>query len=523
MFFLSRSCAFQNALAELLYHSILLPFPGHLQTRKPYQVWKCPQILCESGMRTPGILMPLSHFLKPSKNLLHSGILKIEHTLCSSGNWRKRRGPTTGKPGEPYRRRQPLAWAGAPKFVFGAFFVGIRERKAEYSMLNQKIALHTAGPTPVPPQVNAAMVIPMINHRSDTFSRLYRDVAQKLQTIFQTKEQIYVLAGTGSSGWEAAMVNFVPTGAKVLNVVIGDFGERWAKANAALGFQVERLDYPVGTSAKTADVAALLKKHEGSIQAVCLQHNETSTGVYNPVQEIAAEVKKHGALVLVDAVSSLGAMPLAMDEWGLDVVFTGSQKALMCPPGLMIIAASQQAWSTAEQATTPRFFFDLKGYRRDFEKGQTPHTPAVSLYFGLQEALNMLAEEGLQQTYQRHHLMGTMCRAGIKAAGLELLCEDEQFASATLTAVKLPQGVDAATFRKAALKTFGVVLAAGQGSVMKDLIFRIGHMGYMTPNDVLLALATVENSLAYTGYPIEVGKAVAAAQKTWLQQLTKDK
>ncbi|HTI15825.1 MAG TPA: alanine--glyoxylate aminotransferase family protein [Dictyobacter sp.] len=386
-------------------------------------------------------------------------------------------------------------------------------------MLNEKVALHTAGPTPIPPQVAAAMITPMINHRSDTFSQIAKDVAQKLQQMLQTQEQVYVLASSGSSGWETAMVNFVPAGARILNIIIGDFGDRWAKANRELGFQVESLKYEVGTAARAEDIDTFLREQEGSIKAVCVQHNETSTAVFNPIREIAAVARKHNALILVDAVSSLGGLPFEMDAWGVDVVFTGSQKALMCPPGLMIIAANQRAWANAEQARTPKFYFDLSVYRRDFDKGQTPHTPAVTLYYALQAALTMLSQEGLKNTYERHHLMGEMCRAGIKASGLELFCQDEQFASDTLTAVKIPAGVDAAAFRKTALKTFGVVFAAGQGKAMKDTIFRIGHMGYMTPNDILLALATVENSLAYLGYPIEPGRATSAAQQVWLAYL----
>jgi len=390
-------------------------------------------------------------------------------------------------------------------------------------MLNEKIALHTPGPTPIPPQVIAAMTQPMINHRGEGFSRLYRDITAKLQTVFQTKEQVYVLAGSGSAGWETAMVNFVPAGAKVLNIVIGDFGERWVKANRALGYQVERLDYAIGTAARPEDVDAFLSKQEGAIQAVCLQHNETSTGVSNPVHEIAKVIQQHGALVLVDAVSSLGALPLPMDEWGLDVVFTGSQKALMCPPGLMMIAASQKGWAQAEKADAPRFFFDLKGHRDGFAKGQTPQTPAISLLYGLQAALQMVVEEGIEQGQERHRLMGEMARAGAQATGLELLCQYEGFASNTVTAVKIPQGVEASTFRKAAQKSFGVVLAGGQGKIMKDMIFRIGHMGYVTPNDVLVALAAVENSLALLGYPVQVGNAVAAAQRVWLLQVSTNK
>src|SRR5436305_4509440 len=378
-----------------------------------------------------------------------------------------------------------------------------------------KIALHTPGPTPIPPQVAAAMTMPMINHRTKGLSVLYAEVAERLQRIFQTQEQVYVLPGSGSGGWETAMVNFLPAGAKVLNIVIGDFGERWVKASTALGFQVERLDYSAGATADPADVAAYLAKHKGTIKAVCLQHNETSTGVFNPVRDIAAEVAKHNVLVFVDAVSSLGAMPLAMDAWGLDVVLTGAQKALMCPPGLTIIAASKKAWAMAEQANTPKFYFDLRAYRKMFEQGQTPYTPAISLYYGLQAALHMMEEEGFAQVQARHRLMGQICRAGVKAAGLTLLCKDERFASDTVTAIHVPAEVDAATFRKVANKTFSVILAGGQGN-LKNLIFRIGHMGYTNPNDVIGALVAMENSLAYIGYPVEPGRAVAAAQRVWL-------
>ena len=386
----------------------------------------------------------------------------------------------------------------------------------------EKIALHTPGPTPIPPQVAAAMSMPMINHRGAGFSKIYKEVAEKLQPVFQTQEEIYVLPGSGSSGWETAMVNFVPAGARVLNIVIGDFGERWVKANKMLGYDVVRLDYESGNHANAADVAAFLAKQETPIAAVCLQHNETSTGVFNPVHEIATEVQKYGALVLVDAISSLGAIPLEMDAWGVDVVFTGSQKALMCPPGLMLIAASQKAWKQAEKLNNPRFYLDLKTYRKDFANGQTPYTPALSLYYGLRAALEMIEEEGVRHVQERHFLMGQMSRAGVKALGLELLCQDEAFASTTVTAVKHAQGTDAKAFGKTALDVFGVVLAAGQGKLKND-IFRIGHMGYISPNDVLVALATVENTLIYMGQNVEPGKGLAAAQKVWLEHLRSEK
>lgn len=386
-------------------------------------------------------------------------------------------------------------------------------------MTLDKLALHLPGPTPVPPEVAAAMTMPMINHRGEEFARLYAEVASGLQKIFRTREQVYVLPGSGSGGWEAAMVNFVPAGAKVLNVVIGDFGERWARANAALGYQVERLDYPAGTAANPTDVAARLAADtRREIKAVCFQHNETSTGVFNPVAAICAEVARHGALGLVDAVSGLGALPLEMDAWGIDVVLTGAQKALMCPPGLTIIAASQKAWARAPEANGPRFYFDLQGYRSGFAQGSTPYTPALSLYYGLRAALQLLEREGLDNVLARHRLMGQMCRAGVRAMGLELLCQDESFASDAVTAVKLPAGVAAGALRKTALRHFGVILASGQGK-LQELIFRIGHLGYVTPNDVIVALVAVENTLAYLGQPLPPGRAAAAAQAVWLDTL----
>lgn len=383
-------------------------------------------------------------------------------------------------------------------------------------MLKEKSLLMLPGPTPVPPQVAAAMSTPMINHRGEAFTALYREVAAGLQQLFHTREQVYVLPGSGSGGWEAALLNFVQPGATVLSVSIGDFGDRWAKAAAALGYRVERLEFPAGAIAQPAAVRErLAADRERSIRAVLLTHNETSTGVTNPLPELAAAVHEHGALVMVDSVSGLGAMPLYMDEWGLDVVLTGAQKALMLPPGLTIIAAGARAWAASEQVSGPRFFFDLRPYRASYEQGQTPYTPAVSLYQGLREALRMIAAEGLENTWARHRLMGEICRAGVKAMGLELLVQDERYASAAVTAVKVPAGVAAGQLRKAARESFGVQLAPGQGK-LKELIFRIGHLGYVTPNDVITALVATELALKRLGHPVELGRAAAAAQAVWL-------
>lgn len=387
-------------------------------------------------------------------------------------------------------------------------------------MLHEKTLLMLPGPTPVPPQVAAAMTTPMINHRGSGFAELFQEVATGLQPLFGTHEPVYVIPGAGSGGWETALLNFVPAGSKILVVSSGDFGERWAKAAAALGYQVEKLDFTWGTAADPAVLAERLARDDKrEIRAVTLTHNETSTGVTNPIQELAAAVHRHGALVLVDSVSGVGAMPMAMDAWGVDVVLTGAQKALMCPPGLTIVAASQRAWATSEEAGGgPRFFFDLRPYREMYTQGQTPYTPAVSLYQGLRAALEMIRAEGREQIFARHRLMRDICRAGVRAMGLELLVTDEAHASAAVTAIKAPPGVSPNDIRKVALKQFGVILAPGQGRLKSDG-FRIGHLGYVTPNDVLVALIATEQALRVLGHPVTAGSAAAAAQETWLAWL----
>lgn len=385
-------------------------------------------------------------------------------------------------------------------------------------MLKEKNLLFLPGPTPVPPRVQAAMAMPMINHRGPAFSALHEEIAAGLQALFRTQQEVYVLPGAGSGGFEAALVNFVPVGGRVLSVSIGDFGERWAKAAAALGYQVEKLEFAAGSAADPAALRERLGRDTArEIKAVLLTHNETSTGVTNPLQELAAVVREHGALVLVDSVSGLGAMPLEMDGWGLDVVFTGAQKALMLPPGLTVIAASERAWAAAEAANQPRFFLDLRAYRKGHAEHNMPYTPALSLFFGLREALRIIQEQGgVEAAWARHRLLGAMCRAGVKAMGLELLCQDERHASGSVTAVKVPAGLDPAAFRKVALQQFGATLAPGQGKLKND-IFRIGHLGYATPNDVIAALAVVELALARTGHSAPLGLGVAAAQKVWLE------
>ncbi|HWI66331.1 MAG TPA: alanine--glyoxylate aminotransferase family protein [Symbiobacteriaceae bacterium] len=385
-------------------------------------------------------------------------------------------------------------------------------------MLKEKSLLMLPGPTPIPPQVAAAMTRPMINHRGEAFFTLFDEVSANLKYVFRTEQPVYVFPGAGSGGWEAALVNTLNYGDKVLSVSIGDFGDRWFKVASALGFDVERMEFAPGEAADPSRIAERLADDTNKqIKAVLIQHNETSTGVTNDVETIARIVREHGALIMVDSVSGLGALPLETDAWGLDVVLTGAQKALMCPPGLSLITFSPRAHALSETNKMPRFFWDLKAVHAYYLKRQTPYTPAITMFYALQAALQMLREETIEGAWQRHRLMGEMCRAGAKAAGLELLAKDEAWASNSVTAIMAP--VEPKVLRKTAREKLGVQLAGGQGS-LENAIIRIGHLGYVTPNDVLQALAATEMALALHGKLQDVGAAVAAAQQVWLTWMT---
>jgi len=361
------------------------------------------------------------------------------------------------------------------------------------------------------------MTQPMINHRGEAFSELFAEVAEGLKQVFRTEQPVYVFPGAGSGGWEAALVNTLNPGDTVLSVSVGDFGERWYKVATKLGLRVERLRFEPGEAADPDRIAGrLAEDRKKKIKAVLIQHNETSTGVTNDVEAIARAVRPHGALLMVDSVSGLGALPLEMDRWGLDVVLTGAQKALMCPPGLSIVAFSERARAASERNTMPRFYWDLKAVHSSNLKRQTPYTPAISLFYALQAALRLIQAETLEGAWARHRLMGAMCRAGVKAMGLQLLAKDEARASNSVTAVVSP--VDPKQVRKVARERLGVQLAGGQAD-LADTIFRIGHLGFVVPGDVLQALAATEMALVLLGQDLQVGRAVAAAQDVWMASL----
>jgi len=366
------------------------------------------------------------------------------------------------------------------------------------------------GPTPVPTRVLAAMSRQMINHRGPSFSSIIKEIVEGVQWAYQTKNDIIPLTTSGTGGMEAAIVNFLSPGDRVLSLNIGAFGNRFAKIARAYGADVDEVKFERGSAADLKTVEQKLSEdRDKKIKAVLIQQNETSTGVLNDVKAVAALVNKHGALMIVDAVSGLLTAPLKTDEWGLDVVVSGSQKAFMVPPGLAFVSVNKKAWAAAESAKMPKFYFDFKQAMKFAEIGETPWTPAVSIIYGMQEAIRMLKEEGLENIFARHEKGAKAVRAGLKALGLKLLVNDEAVASRAVTPVFPPDGVEADKLRKAVREKYGVVLAGGQED-LKGKLFRVGHLGYIDKMEMLAALSALEIEL---GSAVKKGAGVAAAEE----------
>jgi aspartate aminotransferase-like enzyme len=353
---------------------------------------------------------------------------------------------------------------------------------------------------------------PMVGHRSADFSAILTDALNRAKRLFQTDQDVYVLSGTGTAGLEMAAANIIAPGDTVLVLVTGVFGERFVKIAEAYGANVKRIDAEWGFGVDVSKLRTELAA-DPSIKAVFATQSETSTGVSNDIQAIGNVVKTSQALLIVDAVSSLGAMELRMDEWNVDICVTGSQKALMLPPGLALVAVSEQAWKAIDNNTSPRFYFDLRAYRKSMREQTTPFTPAVSLIYGLAEALQMMEEEGYENSFKRHFLMRDMVRAAVRAIGLPFFA-NEEYASPTVTSVR-GEGFDPETVRKLMRQDFGIVLAGGQQH-LKGKIFRIGHMGYMTPLEMLSTIAALEIALTKAGCKFELGSGVKAAQEVLL-------
>ncbi|NPV93088.1 MAG: alanine--glyoxylate aminotransferase family protein [Firmicutes bacterium] len=378
-------------------------------------------------------------------------------------------------------------------------------------MFREKQYLQLPGPTPVPPRVLRALSEPMINHRGGEFRELLEEVTSGVQWAFQTQNEVIIFPAAGTGGMEAAVVNFISPGDKVLAVSIGVFGNRFAEIAGRFGAQVERLDFEWGQAADPATVAQrLAEDKKGEIKAVLVTHNETSTGVTNDLPAIKKAMGSHPALLMVDAVSSLGAMDLKTDEWGLDVVVTGAQKAFMLPPGLTFLSVNAKAWAVAQKNTNPKFYWDLGSARKYLEKGQTPYTPALPLLTGLRESLKLMRGEGLENAFARHRLMRDMTREAMRALGLKLL-SDDAVASAAVTSVFAPERVEANKLRKAAREKYNVVLAGGQQK-LDNVIFRVGHLGWVQPLDIVATIAAIEMALMDCGVEIALGAGVTRAQ-----------
>ena len=359
--------------------------------------------------------------------------------------------------------------------------------------------LRTPGPIPCPDEVLEAMATSMVNHRGPEFGQIVLDVTGKMKKVFMTEARMYILTASGTGALEAAVVNTLSPGDKVLAVSVGYFGDRFTEMTQAYGADVKKLAFEWGTAADPEAIRSALKE-DPEIRAVLVTHNETSTGITNDVESIANVVKgEFNKLLLVDAISSIGCVPLPTDKWRCDIVCTASQKGLMVPPGLAFISVSDDAWEASQQARMPRFYFDLAAAQRYLERGgQTPWTPAVSLFYGLDVALDMLLGEGMEKVFSRHVRTAEMTRQGVKVLGLELLARESE-ASNTVTAVRIPEGVDGGKLSSLMRTEHSVVLAGGQGP-LQGKIFRIGHMGRVSEEDIQEVLDALEITLPKVGF-----------------------
>lgn len=379
--------------------------------------------------------------------------------------------------------------------------------------MQDKEFLMIPGPTPVPQSVLLDMAKHPMGHRSSEFSSLLSEVYEDLKWVFQTKNEVFIYTSSGTGAMEAAISNVVNPGDKVLCLVIGNFGERWAKIAASRGALVEKIQVEPGEAINPALLSKRLKEDvNGEIKVVTMTHNETSTGVTNDVQTLCSIIDEHGALSIVDGVTSVGAMPVKTDEWGIDILISGSQKGFMIPPGLAFLTCSEKAMQAYEQCRYPSFYFDFKAYKKAVADNSTPYTPAVNLIIALNTALKMMKKEGLENIYARHARLAAALRASLRAMGLKLFVENDEIASKAITAVLPPDGITVPQIRNTMKKDFDIVLANGQGKLV-DKIFRMGHLGFVSDRDLLAAVTAMEATLFKLGHKFEVGSGTAVAIK----------
>lgn len=371
--------------------------------------------------------------------------------------------------------------------------------------------LRIPGPTPLPEQVIQAMSRDMIDHRGPEFRDILLRCTSLLRKFYQTSGDVLTFPASGTGGLEAAVVNCFSPGEAVLAVSIGVFGDRFARIAEAYGLDVRRLSVPRGRAVEPRQLAQTLDENS-DVVGVLLTHNETSTGVTNPLDALVPLVKDRGLLLILDAVSSMGALPVRTDELGLDVVISASQKAWMSPPGLASVSVSDRAWKSVEKARLPRFYWDFRTARSSLEKGQTPFTPPVSVFFALDVALQMMNREGIERIWERHAQVGAYTRGLIVELGLSLF-SDKRYASNVVTAVKMPEGVDGQALRARLLDEYGVVIGGGQAE-MAGRVLRLGHLGYVTERDIDEAVEALRQGLQYERSAVVPADAISPEDAT---------
>jgi aspartate aminotransferase-like enzyme len=367
--------------------------------------------------------------------------------------------------------------------------------------------LRIPGPTPLPERVVRSMSRPMIDHRGPEFAAILAEITAGAKRVFRTSNDILFLTSSGSGGLESAVANLVSPGDEVIAAVCGLFGERFAALAAAYGADVVRLQFEWGQPVDLEDLASVLERHPKA-KVVLLTHNETSTGLTNPLRALARVAHEAGRIVVVDGVSSISSIAIETDAWGIDVAVSGSQKGWMAPPGLALVSVSDRAWAQQAQARSPRFYFDWKESKVWAEKGMTPFTPAIGVVFALQEGLHMLEEEGLDAVYERHERLARGTQAGLKALGFQLYAQ-EGYRSNTVTSAVPLAGLDVAALRKLLNDKYGVVIGGGQGKMTGKMV-RIGHLGAIAEGDVVQVIWAIEQALEELDIAPADGRGVTA-------------
>lgn len=383
--------------------------------------------------------------------------------------------------------------------------------------MKDKTFLMIPGPTPVPESVMLDIARHPIGHRSSEFSSILEEVYANLKYVFQTQNDVFIYTASGTGAMCAALENLINQGDKVLCLVIGNFGNRWAKIAQSRGAIVEKIEVEAGQIIDPEELRAKLAEDVNKeIKLVTLTHSETSTGAANDIKTLCSIIREHGALSVVDGVTSVCAMPCKPDEWGIDVLVSGSQKGFMVPPGLAFLTANERAWKVYEECKYPSFYFDWGAYRKSTRANSTPFTPAVNLITGLNTALRMIKDEGIENVNARHKKYALALRKALRAINLDLLVKNDENASYSITSILPPEGVSVPDIRKYLKEDFDIVVANGQNQ-LKDKIFRIGTLGFVCERDLIASVGALEAVLKKLGHQFELGKGV----QTLIEELGK--